>query len=405
VKRIGPSPPGLPARVRLLAAATLLATCGGNEYVEPPPPPVEVAKPEVRTVTEYLEFTGTAVAIEQVEIRARVKGFLQSQEFEEGDVVDPNQILFVIDPSEFRARVDSAKAMVAVRRAQLDLARATQKRMEKAGETRAVSELDVIEAQARTRVAAAELDAARAELADAQLDLDYTEIRSPIAGRVGKRLVDLGNLVGSGENTLLTTVVRYDPIYADFDLSERELLALRPELRKERGDVAEEDRVLEVRRVPLELGRATDEGYPYEGHLHYVDQAIDPKTGTYLLRGSFPNPAPTDILPGMFVRVRTPARQREGALLVSERAIGSDQQGTYVLVVDADDAVQYRAVEVGSALDGKRVIESGLKAEDRVIVEGVLRARPGAKVTPRPHGAPAVAAEPAPPAEDAPAED
>jgi RND family efflux transporter MFP subunit len=381
----------------LVAVALLkLAACGGpSEYVEAPPPTVTVAQPAQRTVTDYLEMTGTVKAIETVEIRARVEGFLQSVEFEEGDYLQEGDLLYRIDPSEYEARVQEAEASVAVAKASLGLEEATLLRLKKARETRAVSELEVIESQARRDVAAANLAAARASLRDARLDLGYTKIRTPITGRVGRTRVDPGNLVGAGERTLLTNVVRYDPIYAYFDLSERQLLALMNSTDRVRGDSGSPQR---IRQVPVELGRANEEGYPMRGNLHYTDQGVDPETGTLLLRAIFPNPQPVLLLPGLFVRGRIPIREREGALLVGDRALGSDQSGSYLLVVGADNVAEYRSVEVGARVDGMRVIEKGLEPDDWVITNGILRARPGAKVNPQREGeqpAPA-GAQPAP---------
>ena len=356
-----------------------LAACGGAEYVEPPPPPVTVAQPVQRPVTDYLEMTGTTRAIETVEIRARVEGFLKSIEFEEGDLVKEGELLYVIDPSEYEARAQRARAALEVARATLALEEARLARLKEARKTRAVSELEVIESQAKRDVSAANVDAARAELRSAELDLGYTRISAPLTGRIGRTLVDPDNLVGAGDATLLATMVRYDPIYAYFDMSERELLAL---LGSTERPANAADRVEALRQIPIELGRASDEGYPFRGNLHYSDLGIDSETGTFLVRAIFPNPEPIALLPGLFVRARTPIAERENALLVSERALGSDQSGKYVLIVDDDDVAQYRSVRVGARIDGMRVIEAGIAPEDWVVTSGLLRARPGARVAP-----------------------
>jgi RND family efflux transporter MFP subunit len=363
----------------------LLLACGrGNEYVEPPPPLVRVSPPLQQDVTDYLEFTGTTEAVAEVEIRARVKGFLDSLHFTEGDTLAKGDLLYSIDPAEYRAAVERAQASVERQRAGLGLAQARLERLEKALETRAVSELEVIEARAERDEARANLGVSVAMLETARLDLSYTEIRAPLAGRVGRSLVDPGNLVGAGENTLLTTMVQYDPIYADFDLSERQLLTLLDRVGETRDEAERIDR---LRKIPLELGRASDDGFPFRGNLFYVAQAIDPDTGTFLLRGIFSNPEPLQLLPGLFVRLRMPFQDREGALLVAERAIGVDQGGSYLLVVGDGDVVEQRRVELGAHVADKRVVLSGVAPGDRVIVEGLLRARPGAKVDPQPVGA------------------
>jgi len=375
---------------RLLACfAPMALACGSNEYVEPPPPKVTVARPESRSVVDYLEFTGTTRAINTVEIRARIPGVLREVNFEEGSFVEQGALLFVIEPDEYQARVNRAQASLEVARTGKALANATLARMEQAFKTRAVSELDVLEARAKADAAAAHVDSARAELEQAKLDLGYTQIHAPIGGRVGRRRVDPGNLVGAEEKTLLTTIVQYDPIYAYFDMSERDLLATA----KDRPSDA---RSSERPPIPAQLGRASDDGYPFEGRVDFSDQEVDPETGTFLIRGVFPNPQPIQLLPGLFVRLRIPAKTREGALLVSDRAVGSDQGGKYLLIVDDQDVVQHRSVEVGALVDGMRVIESGIQADAWVVVNGLLRARPGSKVVPEREGEPpAAAASPA----------
>jgi RND family efflux transporter MFP subunit len=367
-------------RILAWSTAALAAACGGQrEYVEPPPPRVTVAQPQQRSVTDYLEMTGTTEAIETVEIRARVEGFLLSREFEEADVVRQGDLLYVIDPAEYEARVEGAEAALKVAVASLDLEEARLERLVEARRSRAVSELEVIQSQAQRDVSAAHVEAARAELRRAKLDLGYTRIRAPITGRVGRSLVDEDNLVGAGEKTLLTSIVRYDPIYAYFDINERALLALIDSTEEARE---KEGRLEAMRQIPVELGRANEQGYPFRGNLHYTASTLDADTGTFLLRAIFRNPEPLRLLPGLFVRGRLPVREREGALLVSERALGSDQSGRYVLVVDEENVAQYRPVEVGAKVDGMRVIEKGLEAADWVITQGLLRARPGAVVEP-----------------------
>jgi RND family efflux transporter MFP subunit len=384
-------------RILAWSTAALAAACGGQrEYVEPPPPRVTVAQPEQRTVTDYLEMTGTTEAIETVEIRARVEGFLLSREFEEADIVRQGDLLYLIDPAEYEARVEGAEAELTVAIASLELEEARLERLKEARRSRAVSELEVIQSQAQRDVSAADVEAARAQLRRAKLDLGYTRIRAPITGRIGRSLVDEGNLVGAGEKTLLTSMVRYDPIYAYFDINERALLALIDSTEEARE---KEGRLAAMRQVPVELGRANEEGYPFRGNLHYTASTLDADTGTFLLRAIFANPEPLKLLPGLFVRGRLPVREREGALLVSERALGSDQSGRYVLVVDAENVAQYRPVELGAKVDGMRVIEKGLDAADWVITEGLLRARPGAVVEPEratPSGAARSSGEKAP---------
>lgn len=376
----------------VLVATALCVACGSNEYVEPPPPTVTVAPPESRRVRSYLELTGTTDAIRTVEIRARIKGFLQTVAFDEGTFVDEGDLLYQIEPDEYRAAANRAAAALAVAKTSRDLAQATLARMKQAFESRAISEIDLLEAQAKADAAEARIDSARAELETAQLNLSYTRILSPAPGRVGRTRVDPGNLVGANENTLLTTLVQYDPIYAYFDVNERDLLGI---LGGE-GRRAESDRVQGMKQVTVELGRASDDGYPFRGELDYSDQGVDPATGTFMMRAHFPNPQPLQLLPGLFVRVRLSRGEGEPSLLVSDRAIGSDQSGKYVLVVGDDSVVQHRSVEIGPVVDGMRVIRSGLEPSDLVIVDGLLRARPGARVVSERQGqAPPLPAEPA----------
>ena len=369
-----------PARPALLGAALLALACSGaNEYVEPPPPTVTVAKPLEKTITDFLEFSGTTQSIATVEIRARVKGFLLKRHFDEGTIVSEGDLLFEIDPREYRAAVDRAAAAVAVARTAVGLYDATLKRMEEAYQSRAVSELEVLESRAQRDAGVARVAEALAQLQTAELDLSYTKIVSPITGRAGRRLVDVGNLVGADENTLLTTVVQYDPMYVNFDVSERDLLRIMENTEEARTVENRDEREAQIR---LELGLANEEGFPHTGVVDYSDQGVDPETGTFLVRGVFPNPEPIYLLPGLFSRVRFPYQVRENALLVSERALGQDQSGNFVLVVGEGDVVEYRPVKLGAKVEGRRVVESGIESGERVIVNGVLFARPGGVVNP-----------------------
>ena len=368
----------------LLVLASLFGCDAPNEYVAPPPPKVTVSPPSREAVTEYLEFTGTTRAVATVEVRARVRGYLETVHFEEGQVVEKGKLLFTIDRDEFEIAEKQADAAVNDAQAAFDLAKAKAMRVKEAVEKKAVSVLEGLEADAQRDQARAMLERRNAELEKVQLDLSYTGISAPIAGRVGAKLVHEGNLVGSSENTLLTTIVQYSPIYADFDMSERHLLALR---KKAGDDVKSPGEQLEkIKQIPLELGLANEDGYPHKGNIYYIDQTVDADTGTLLIRGVFQN-VPVKILPGFFVRVRTPHLERPDALLVPERALGSDQGGRYVLVVDDENVVQHRRVVIGQRVGEQRVIDSGLKPEDRVIVNGMLRARPGGKVDPQSPGA------------------
>lgn len=360
-----------------------------NVYQAPPPPEVTVSKPDVKTVTEYFESTGRTVAIASVEIPARVSGFLQRIHFKDGEVVKKGALLFEIDPSEYEAEVRRSKAAVEVTKTGLELAEATYARMKEAGRTGAVSEIEVIESKAKRDQAKALVEAREADLARAELDLGYTKITAPIRGQTSKHLVDIGNLVGSGTDTLLTTIVKIDPIHVNFNMSERELLILMNKNRAKNTDQSDstpKERLARIRKIPVEVGLSNEKGFPHIGNLDYVDPEVDPSTGTLLLRGLLSNtvpPYPPKLIPGLFVRVRVPLNERKGALLIAEQALSFDQAGSYLLVIDEQNTVHRKPVKVGIKIDNKIVVKEGLEPEDQVIIEGILRARPGAKVTPR----------------------
>lgn len=368
-----------------LAAGILNGCSKGNEYVEPPPPPVKVAKPVEQPVTDYLEFTGTTDAVASIEVRARVRGFLDSMHFTPGTVVEEGDLLFVIEPQEYEAELSAAEAELASAQAQKQRAEIELQRARKLLKERAGSEANVVNWTGERDIANAAILRAEAKVQQAQLNLDYTRVISPIRGRVSRNLVDPGNLVGEGEPTLLTTVTEYSPMYAYFNLNERDLLLAmslyREKIRKKGIDP--ESTTVEEADIPLFLGLADEEGFPHEGELDYADSSVDPDTGTLQLRGIFPNKkTPPELLPGLFARLRMPLRERESAILVSERAIGADQSGQYLLIVGEGNVVEKRNVETGQVIDGLMVIEEGLAPNDLIVVNGLQRARPGGKVNP-----------------------
>jgi RND family efflux transporter MFP subunit len=349
-----------------------------NEYVEPPAPEVTVSKPLVKNVTDYLEFTGIAKAIEEIDIRARVEGFLETVHFEDGEYVKKDQLLFTIDPKPYQAVVENAKGRLGRHQAQLERAEREYQRNLTLFKQNAASDANVVKWKSEMEESKAAVISAQAALDKARLDLSYCTIRSPIDGRISRRMVDVGNLVGAGEKTLLTTVRQGEPIYAYFSINERDLLRVMKMAREQGIPADNPDKIL------LELGLANETGFPHKGHLDYADSTVDPKTGTMELRGVFPNPGPPYfILPGLFVRLRLPVAERENALLVTERALGLDQGGRYLLVVNNENKVEQRHVKIGALRDGMRVIEEGLEPEDMVVVKGIQRAIPGAKVTPQ----------------------
>ena len=372
------------AFVVLFLILGLLSACEEkNTYVEPPPPKVTVAEPLQQEVTEYLEFTGNTRALEEVELRARVAGFLKSMHFTPGTMVDMGDLLFMIDPKEYQAELNAATAELNAARAMEHRAKIEYDRAQRVFKKGAGRETDVVKWRGERDVALARIERARAKLERANLDLSYTQITSPISGRVSRNYVDVGNLVGEGEPTLLTTVSRWDPMYVYFNLNENDLLRLLSMYRKrvqEKGynPEKESDSMAEI---SLFLGLANEDGYPHEGILDFAESGVDTSTGTLQLRGVFSNPGPVHVLiPGMFTRLRMPIDTRENALLVTERAIGSDQSGRFLLILTSENVVEKRTIRMGQLVDGLRVIEEGLQPGELVIVKGIQRARPGGKV-------------------------
>ena len=359
----------------LVVVVVLAAGCGGNRYEPPPPPEVAVSRPIEREVTTYSEFTGHTVAVEAVDIRARVQGYLQSVNFTVGSEVKKGDLLFVIEPDLYQARYDQAKADLEGKEAQARAAEAQLEITQAIFARSAGSRTDLVQKTQQRDLARAQVAVARATLEAAQLDLAYTHIYAPIDGRIDRNLVDVGNLVGSGQPTLLASIVRPDPIYTYFTASERELLQYRELQRQKRTVVPAGEHNVAY------LGLATESGFPHTGQIDYSGNRIDPDMGTIEVRAVFPNPDHS-ILPGLFARVRVPLT-RERALLVPDAALSTDQGGAYLLAVDDKDTVQYHRVRIGTAVDGGlRAITDGIDRDDWIVVNGLQRARPGAVVKP-----------------------
>ena len=349
-----------------------------NQYQPPPPPTVSVSQPVQRTVEEFFEETGTTEAVETVLVRARVTGFLQEKRFEAGQDVKKGDILYIIEPRPFEAAVAAAEADLQVQQVAFVEAKTEYEREAQLLEKKATTDRNVTIAKAKMDSASASIEAAKAALDRAKLDLEYTEVRAPIDGRVGKTLVKLGNLVNGNEATHLTTVISYDSIYASFNISEREFLQLVKRYPKRN---AEGKTDAEKTPIKLFLSRAGDKGFPFEGVFDYADLAVDQSTGTFLLRGLFQN-KDRQIVPGLFVRIRIPVGVKENALLIPEKAIGADQGGRYLLAVNDESVVERHNIEIGAKYGDMIVVVEGLSADDRIIIDGVQRGRPGAKVTP-----------------------
>jgi RND family efflux transporter MFP subunit len=345
-----------------------------------------VAKALQQDVTDYLEFTGTARAFEEVEVRARVPGFLQSMNFTPGTRVEEGAVLFVIDPREYEAELNAAQAELKSAQVRLQRAETEYARVKKLYEQKAAAQTRVVQWQSDRDVAKADVIRATSRLERARLNLSYTKVTTPITGRVGRNLVDLGNLVGEGEPTLLTKITKYDHMYVYFNLNERDLLRILAVYRKdvkEKGIDTEKDSARSAE-IPIHMGLANEDGYPHKGVLDFAESGVDPDTGTLQMRGVFSNPEqPPKLIPGLFARIRMPVESRANALLVTERAIGADQGGRYLLTVNSENVVEKHPIRMGQLIDGLLVIEEGLQADAWVVVNGLQRARPGAKVDPQ----------------------
>ncbi len=384
-----------PARRRAGIAAPawlllLLAGCGqDNTYVPPPPPGVTVGRPVQQTVTNTIGLTGNTQSSNSVNLVARVAGYLNSVNFKDGAIVKKGDLLFVIEPEPYQANVQLAQATVEQQQATLTQATSEYERQQRLIKQKATSESDVENWQAQRDAAKAAVDEANANLEIARINLGYTRIVAPFDGRIGRHQVDPGNLVGAGAATQLATIDQLAPIYVYFNVDEQDVLRLRASLR------AAGKTLKDVEPVKLGIGLQNETGYPHEATLDFVATDVDQGTGTLQARGVIANQDYV-FLPGLFVRVQVPVGTTANALLVPDRAIGIDQRGHYLLVVGQDDVVAQRVVQIGALNDGMRVIEQGLGADDRVVIDGLQRAIPGSKVTPR--EAAAAAATPAAPA-------
>jgi RND family efflux transporter MFP subunit len=370
-----------------LALGLTLFGCGGDEPVFQHPE-VTVTTPERRAVQEFFDFTGTTRAIAYAEIRARVSGVLEEMRFEPGGIVEANEILFVIERDQYQAAYQEALGNLRAAQAESARAEADLRRIEQAIRTEAVSESDLDRAVANRDQANAGVLSARGRRDNANLNLDYTLVRAPHRGQVSRNRWDVGNLVGAGEPTLLTTVNTIDSIYVYFDVPEFLVLRLRQVQREALAAGGDADPTRTEARGRQQIGRtaislANETGFPHEGVIDFVDNAVDPATGTIELRAVFANPD-LSLFPGLFVRVRVYASRETDALLVDERAIGTDLAGKYVFVLDEENVVEQRFVTLGPLQDdGMIVVEDGLDGSESYIVNGLLRARPGFPVTPQ----------------------
>lgn len=359
------------------AAVVALAGCEDkNTFVAPPPPKVDVATPVQRPVTRYVEATGNTAPIKSVDLVARVQGFLQSQDYQDGTFVKQGTQLFTIEPETYKLKLDQAKAAEAGAQASLKQAEADFRRQSDLVQRQAVSQATLDTSTSARDNAQANLQQAQANTRIAEVNYGYTKVSAPFDGIVSAHMVSIGELVGVSSPTQLATIVAMEPIYVNFTVNEQDVLRIRAEAAR-RGLTA-----ADLRQFPIEIGLQTETGYPHEGHLDYVAPTLNSSTGTLAVRGLVPNDKRV-LLPGYFVRVRVPFTQEKDALLVPDTALGSDQGGRYLLVVGADNIVEQRKVQIGPVDNGLRVIEGGLKPDDRVVIAGLLRVIPGQKIDPQ----------------------
>nr|WP_246718554.1 efflux RND transporter periplasmic adaptor subunit [Bradyrhizobium elkanii] len=365
------------ARIAFVVSAFVsLSACEQNSFVAPPPPKVEVAPPVQRAITRYLDATGNTAPIQTVDLVARVQGFLQAINYQDGSFVKEGTTLFTIEPETYKLKLEQAQAAEVGAQATLKQAELDFKRQTDLVQRQAVSQATLDTSTSTRDNAQASLQQAQVNTRIAAVNYGYTNVAAPFDGIVSNHLVSVGELVGVASPTQLATIVQLDPIYVNFNVNEQDVQRVRDEARR-RGLT-----VNELRQLPVEVGLQTETGYPHKGKLDYISPTLNQSTGTLAVRGVFANPDRT-LLPGFYVRVRVPFEKQDDALLVPDVAIGSDQAGRYVLVVNAENVVEQRKVTTGPLDEGLRVIESGLKPDDRIVTAGLLRAIPGQKVDPQ----------------------
>lgn len=382
-----------PLRMTLLVSAALLA--GGYLYANravsaapaangaPPAIPVSVAAAIERKVTEYDEFSGRLEAIDEVAVRPRVSGYIESVHFAPGAQVNKGDTLFVIDPRPFAAELSRAEAALAAAQARLAQASSEAERAGRLLADNAIARREFDERQNAQREAQASVQAAQAAVELARLNLGYTRITAPISGRVSRAEVTVGNLVAAGAGgPALTSIVSTDRIYASFEADEQSFLRYAQAAAKKAADAGSRSGtrdVLRAAKLPIQMGLANESGYPRQGVVEFIDNRLDPKAGTIRVRAVFDN-GDGLLTPGLFARLKFGAGGERPAVLISDRAVGTDQSKRFVLVVDAEGKVVWREVKLGPTVDGLRVVRDGLAAGEKIVVAGLQRVRPGAMV-------------------------
>jgi RND family efflux transporter MFP subunit len=367
----------------LVVVTGVLSGCDSTPPVaETPPPLVSVSQPLVREVVDYDDYEGRIAAIPIIDVRARVRGHLIKINFQDGQVVKEGDPLFEIDPRPYEAELDGAESQKAAAEAAHKLARATADRDRKLVSTGAVSRQDLDISTGKEAVSQAEVRKAEAAIGRVKLDLEYTKIKAPITGKISRAQVDVGNLVNAGGGeTLLTTITSVDPMYVYFDVDERSLLRYRQHFRKPTKEGEPEPSVKDLK-IPVNVGLEGEEGYPHKGVIDFADNRVNPSTGTIQVRGVLPN-SKRILDAGMRARLRVPVTDPQKSLLVTERAVGTDQGRKFLYVVNDQNFVERRDVKLGRLSDGLQVVQAGVNPGDRVVVNGLQRVRDGAKVEPK----------------------
>jgi multidrug efflux system membrane fusion protein len=379
--------PAVTGLAALLAVASAVLVLGFQSFkaeandasavAEPRATPVSVATVAATEVNTWDEFSGRLEAVERVDVRSRVAGAVQAVHFREGALVKQGELLITIDPAPYAAEVERTEAQVASAQARVSFTRSEQERARRLWEEKAIAQRELDERVNAGREAEANLRAAQASLQSARLNLGYTQVRAPVAGRIGKLEVTVGNLVAAGPGApVLTTLVSVSPIYASFDADEQIVVKALKDLP---GGASARNK---IEGIPVQMGTAGLEGTPYEGRLQLIDNQVDAKSGTVRVRAAFDNKDGA-LIPGQFARIRMGQARSDTALLINERAVGTDQNKKFVMVVGEDNKTEYREVTLGAPANGLRVVTKGLKPGERIVVNGLQHVRPGALVAPQ----------------------